>query len=269
MKALFRFLLRRTYFKGQYRLFFLLYRKKMLQYNTPIIAKPLKGNFRIYCDTKTIIGAEIYYMGEYEDYIKATFERQIEPGNTVLDIRANIGFHTLFFSELVKQTGKVIAFEPVKYNYDNLTKNIELNNYSNIIPHQLALGNSNEIISINANKDDINPGSFSLFKKGDLKINVVIGDEFINEKVDFIKIDVEGYELITFMGLKNTIQKYKPKIVFEFDKTYQLKSSDNPFAIFELLADIGYIFFEINRDGLTRIKIPFKMTSCDVLALIK
>lgn len=71
------------------------------------------------------------------------------------------------------------------------------------------------------------------------------------------------------MGLKNTIQKYKPKIVFEFDKTYQLKSSDNPFAIFELLADIGYIFFEINRDGLTRIKIPFKMTSCDVLALIK
>lgn len=234
-----------------------------------LIAKPLKGNFKISCDTKTLIGAQIYYLGEYEDYIKGTFEHQIKTGDTVLDIGANIGFHTLYFSELVGDKGKVTAFEPVAHNYNKLKENLALNHCNNVTLHQLALGDKNETLYINADQNDDNPGAFNLFEKGNLKIDCAIGDEIINEKIDFIKIDVEGYELFALQGLAATIKKHQPKIVFEFDKNYQLKTHENPYAIFDYLTSLGYIFYEIRRYENIKIKIPIKLISCDVIAMSK
>lgn len=269
MKFLYRLLLRRPFFRGQYRLFFYLFNRNKLQLEHPIETAPLKGKFKLICDTKTLIGAQIHYLGDYEGYIKAAFQQHIKPGNTVLDVGANIGFHTLYFSELVGNQGKVLAFEPVKYNFEKINDNIALNGYTNITLYQLALGNSNETFSIKARQDDSNPGTFNLFEKGDLEIKCVIGDDVIKEKIDFIKIDVEGYELYAFQGLKKIIEINKPKIVFEYDRNYQLRTQQDSKAIFEFLALLNYSFHEIKHEGLVPIEDFTSMIAGDVLALPK
>lgn len=267
MHSLLKYFLRRKFFKGQYRLFFYLFKHQFLQLQSPVLATPLKGNFSILCDTKTWIGAQIYYLGEYEDYIKATFERFIKIGDTVLDIGANIGFHTLFFAELVGPKGKVIAFEPMPYNYQALLNNIALDEFENIATRNYALSDQNESLKVNASSSQ-NPGAFNLFEKGETHIDTFIGDEVISEKsINFIKIDVEGFEYFVLKGLVHTIKTHQPTIVFEYDKNYQNKTNLDPIMIFELLENLGYHFQEIKRNGLVPLKTYSSLISCDILAI--
>src|SRR3989344_9219581 len=71
--------------------------------------------------------------GYYEPYLTRVFDQHIKKGDTVLDIGANIGYHTLHFARLVGETGKVYAFEPHPSNFALLKKNIEANGYKNVV----------------------------------------------------------------------------------------------------------------------------------------
>ena len=66
----------------------------------------------------------------------------LKPGMVVLDIGANIGYHTLISSKLVGNTGKIYSFEPEPHNFKLLLKNIEINEFKNIIPINKALSNN-------------------------------------------------------------------------------------------------------------------------------
>ncbi|WP_199120914.1 FkbM family methyltransferase [Pedobacter sp. ASV28] len=270
IKTLLKLLLRRSYYKGQYRLFNFFYTNGFLTGNEAIVS-PLQGDFRIKCNPKTWIGAQITYLGEYEDYIKDTFKKHVSVGDTVLDIGANIGFHTLFFSTLVGNKGKVVAFEPVINNFNQLVENIQLNGFDNVLPINIALGNKNETLYINTAATNNNPGAYSLLDLGETKIECRVGDELSEfgsqQKIDFIKIDVEGYELFALQGLIKTIQLYKPKIVFEYDKNYQLKAGVDPNAIFDLLTSLDYSFHEVKRHAVVSITLPVQLVSADILAL--
>lgn len=266
-KRIIKFLLKRPYFKGQYRLFNFFYKKGMLSGNEELVS-PILGDFVIKCNPNTWVGAQIIYLGEYEDHIKKIFQKNIFSGNTVLDIGANIGFHTLFFSNLVGNKGSVIAFEPVVSNFKMLTENINSNKLNNISALNVALGHKNEVIYINASIDSSNPGAFNLFEEGETKILCKVGDDIINEsRIDFIKIDVEGYEFFALQGLTKTIQKHQPKIVFEYDRVYQKKTGLEPLVIFDLLASFNYSFYEIKRDGVFSIPSLTQLNSADILAI--
>ncbi|RZK15072.1 MAG: FkbM family methyltransferase [Flavobacterium sp.] len=265
---LFTFLLRRPFFKGQHRIFNYLFKKGYLESFENRIVKPLVGNFKIKCNTKTWIGAQIIYLGEYEDYIKKTFATYIKQEDIVLDIGANIGFHTLYFASLVGENGKVIAFEPIPSTFALLEENVGLNNFNNIVLHNLALGNENATLGINIEENNINPGANNLFNEGNTLVHCKIGDDIVvDEKVNFIKIDVEGYELLALKGLSELIRKQKPTIIFEYDKNYQLKTSNNPLDIFSFIESFEYTFHTIERSGIKGIKNLSELTSADILAL--
>jgi FkbM family methyltransferase len=268
LKKLYRRILRRPFFIGQYRIFNYLFKKGYLSTENKETVKPLNGNFFIKCNTKTWIGAQIVYLGEYEDYIKNTFKQNINNGDLVLDIGANIGFHTLYFADLVGKEGKVIAFEPIPSTFSELFENTQLNNFDNIELKNIALGNETKQLSVHIDIDSNNPGANNLFINGNTKIDCKQGDNVLGDlKVDFIKIDVEGYELYVLQGLSKLIENHKPKIVFEYDKNYQLKNNDNALAIFDFLNQFNYSFFEINRGRNTKINDLRKLNSADILAL--
>jgi FkbM family methyltransferase len=254
--SIIRKLLRRKFFYGQDRIFNFLFKKKLL--NRGILkAKPINGDFIMECDTTTWIGAKIFYLGDYEPELKLAFKTIIKKGDTILDIGANVGFHSLYFAELAGKNGKVLAFEPVPYNFDVLNTNIKLNSYENINVKNIALGNKNEQLLIDADENSENPGSFNLFaNNGQVAIKCAIGDEVIKEKVDFIKIDVEGYEAFVINGLINTIETYKPNIVFEYDVNYIQKTGLPKNYIVDLLSPLGYSFHLITRQGMTQL--PFE-----------
>ena len=264
-------ILRRPFFRGQDRLFNYLFQRQQLK-NGTVRVKPLIGNFNIDCDTNTWIGAKVVYAGDYEPQLKSVFKSYINAGDYVLDIGANIGFHTLYFSELATASGRVFAFEPVLYNFNALKQNLELNLTKNVEIYNIALSNKNEQLKISADANSTNPGSFNLFdQNGETNISCRIGDEVINvlERVDFIKIDVEGYEAFVIDGLINIIKKYQPKIVFEFDHNYHIKTGLPTVFIFDLLSKIGYRFYSITQRGLILIDDFDLVGSGNILALIK
>lgn len=268
MKSLYRFILKRPFFKGQDRLFNFLFTQGLLDVGSKV-TKPLNGDFVINCDTKTWIGARIFYIGDYETSLKAVFKDHIKEDDHVLDIGANIGFHTLYFAQLVGKQGLVTAFEPIPFNFDTFKYNIGLNDYENIRAKAVALGNKNETLLIDVNEKSTNPGSFNLFNKGgQLSISCHIGDELIkNQQVDFIKIDVEGYEAFAIEGLANTIKQSRPKIVFEFDINFHQKTGLPNDYIFNFLATLDYHFYKITRNGLVALQNFDIQTEENILAL--
>lgn len=248
------FLLRRKPFKGQFKLFLWLYNRRMLK-SFKLISQPLEGKFKLNLDTRNYIDASIYYTGDYEYALKMHFKKHIREGMTVIDVGANIGFHTLYFASLVGSKGKVIAFEPIPDNFESLIQNIKLNRFDQIIPIPNALSNKNEELYIHITENLQNPGSHNLFEIGEKNASVVCrkGDDILaelkTEPVSFIKIDVEGYEYPVLQGLEKTIKRDKPVIFFEYDRNYQLKTTKNPQDLFLFLQDLGFKFIAINNFG--------------------
>lgn len=268
MDSLFRFVLRRPLFKGQDRLFNYLFTRGKFGKKT-IIATPLEGNFKIQCNPSTWIGAKITYTGNYEPALKKVFRSVIKKGDHILDIGANIGFHTLYFAELVGPGGTVTAFEPVPQNFEALIANIALNDFKNIVVKNIALGIANETFTIKADKNSNNPGTYNLFdKQGDVSIECRIGDEVVldKEKIDFIKIDVEGYESFVIEGLIKTIKKHKPIIIFEYDKSYHQKTGLSEDYIFSMLKELGYSFHCVFNTGLQGLNNFREIRSANILA---
>lgn len=268
IKRFYRAILRRPSFKGQSRIFNYLFKRNKLT-NGVMIVKPLLGNFLIACDTKTWIGAKIVYTGDYETPLKKLFKSLIKKGDHVLDIGANIGFHTLFFADLVGNEGLVYAFEPVEYNYESLKYNVGLNQFQNIRLKNIALGNKNENLKIVADKYSSNPGSFNLFNtNGNVAVMCHIGDEIIGEqRINLIKIDVEGYEAFVIEGLTKSIKQNQPKIIFEYDLNYHQKTGLAPDYIFNFFKRLNYKLFEIKETGLQELIDFEKLSSENILAI--
>ena len=275
MLDIYRLILRRKPFKGQFRLFAWLYNHKKLKQKSQVVS-PIFGSFKVYTNTKNYIDANIYYLGDYEPWLKKHFKTLITKGANILDVGANIGFHSLYFAELAGAKGHVISVEPIPQNFEALEKNIALNSFSNITTVQKALASEERLIEIGIDINNQNPGAFSLFNNGEkkLKIACTTGDMLLNKlgirKIDFIKIDVEGFELEVLKGLSKTIEKDRPVIVFEFDRNYQLRKDEVPNEIFLMLSSYNYVFEAVDGYGKKR---PFvysdQILSAEIIARVK
>ncbi|KLT66641.1 FkbM family methyltransferase [Pedobacter sp. BMA] len=272
LKNLYRYILRRQGFKGQFRIFAWLFdRGKLGGVKQTVLT--LKKDFRVNVDTYNFIEASIYYMGDYEPWVKKHFKRLIRPGDVVLDVGANIGFHSLYFSTLTGPTGKVIAVEPINQNFVALQKNIGLNGFDNIINVQKALANETKEIQIHIDPEAKNPGAFSLLEQGvkNTGVSCIKGDDLLNDlkinTVNFIKIDVEGYELEALKGLSLTVAHSRPVIIFEYDRAYQLKAAQAPDALFLFLQSFNYRFECIDGYGNTRaLEYDEALSSAEIIA---
>lgn len=160
----------------------------------------------------------------YEEQVIRVFENEIKQGAVVLDIGANIGYHTLTAAKLVGQDGKVFAFEPEPTNFALLVKNVKINGYSNVIAVKKALSNKRGKARLFLHKTYCGVPSLSQNNvpnsSGYVEVDVETLDELFKDyegRIDFIKIDVQGGEMAVLEGGRNIIEKNKDlKIVTEF-----------------------------------------------------
>jgi len=138
-------------------------------------------------------------------------------GDYVIDAGANLGIFSIFASQRVGENGMVYAFEPVEEIRDfSLRESVRLNNVLNIQIEPYALGGADKKIRFFL--DDYNIGGSSGFEsRGHEEIvEQITLDKFVKEnniqKINFIKIDVEGMERNLLTGAESTIKKFKPKI---------------------------------------------------------
>lgn len=172
--------------------------------------------------------------GYWEYWLTEYFALNIKRGDTVIDIGANLGYYTLLAGDLVCDSGRVIAVEPNPAVFRLLSKSVAHNGYDQRTTlHNFALaadgetGTRNFFVPTNEPKNGMildegrnvaaykNQGEVMSIDLGHLKI-----EDF--ERVDFIKIDVEGAELGILQSLRPLIEKFRPKIVCEvnFNRGY-------------------------------------------------
>jgi FkbM family methyltransferase len=152
------------------------------------------------------------WMGRLE---RGFFPTVIRPGMTVVDVGANIGLYALFFAQLVGDAGGVYAFEPDPVLFGALSRARELAGRENLRAFPMALGDwpgkqSLRRSSFNSGDNRLQPPSAAgLSHASDPEIAVVRGDDLLAgaPPVDFIKIDVQGWELHALRGLSRTIER--------------------------------------------------------------
>lgn len=184
------------------------------------------------CIQRTIVRDEDFFSIQELKYLK---EKYINPGDDIIDIGANIGNHTLYF---IKEchVNSVYSFEPQKDIFSILKKNIMYNHASERCRlYNVALGNSKGKGNMASNR--YNTGGACLITNDTGNVDVCRLDDFTFDNVDFIKIDVEGYEYNVLAGAKKTINTHKPLIYVEiFEKNFD--------KVNNLLFQMGYSCIE-------------------------
>ncbi|MEX0598324.1 MAG: FkbM family methyltransferase, partial [Candidatus Paceibacterota bacterium] len=174
--------------------------------------------------------------------------RALHKGMTCLDIGANIGYYVLLERKIIGEDGKIIAIEPSPVNFRYLTNNLKLGNAENIEAYNIAAGDKNGEINFLIYEQASNScmvipeGQESRWPGKIIKVPVRTMDSFLEDlgvnKLDFLRMDVEGYELQIFEGMKNTIKKFKPIIQIEVHKS--IMGNDNTRKFFQQLKNDGY-----------------------------
>lgn len=132
-----------------------------------------------------------------------------EKDHVVLDVGANYGDSSIWWAK--KFGAKVIAFEPIPEIFFELEKNIRLNSVD-VTAYNVAIGQGEEIYG-KQSRGMLSTGSEKKIKTKKL-------DSYHFDRVDLLKIDVEGFEYEVLNGAKETIKKFKPKIIIETHSKY-------------------------------------------------
>src|SRR2546428_4961029 len=100
-----------------------------------------RHGFQIILDRSDWLGRHIYVTGEYEPSTSRLVKGLLRPGDSFIDVGANIGYFTLLAATCVGLTGRVFAYEPVPEVYQRLQQNVALNQLMNCTAEQLAISN--------------------------------------------------------------------------------------------------------------------------------
>lgn len=149
---------------------------------------------------------EEFFEAEILDYIK----EHLPTHETILDIGANIGNHTLYFSNFLEYDA-IYAFEPVPANFDILEKNTR--NYPRVHISQTAIGDHSGYVNIWPEMS--NMGASRVSPEGTILTTLTTIDALWQYGVTLMKIDVEGYEIPVLLGAEKTIKRDKPAILIE------------------------------------------------------
>ena len=126
-----------------------------------ILLTNIQGN-KIYVNTNDkSISARLLMEGRIEKYETELFKKIVKKGMVVVDIGANIGYYTLIAAKLVGENGIVYSFEPEPNSHKFLCKNVEINNYTNVVPIKKAVSNKNGEVNLWFEKERIANPSFS------------------------------------------------------------------------------------------------------------
>ena len=218
-------------------------------FNTATVVDTVHG-FSVALDPHNgLVDETIFDTKDWDPELITLLGKHITPSTVLLDVGANIGFVTLFAASRAKE-GHVHAFEPIKHLAEQIEKSVDINSFSNVTVHNVACGSARGTAQISVPAKNSGGASIARAPKDSqdtLSIDVAPVDEMMYQKVDIIKIDVEGFELQALMGMKETISTHKPKIFIEYSPALLPAGDDH--KIMKFLFDHGYLVRDI-RTGL-------------------
>jgi len=205
-----------------------------------VMKSPINPEINLFCRS----GHEMINLGieNFEDNVKTSFCPKTN--DIVIDVGAHLGEYSL---AVAKNAETIIAVEANPDTFQILQKNISLNKISNIIPINQAIYDSTgyQNLQIFGDKSGMSSMVMNYEDKSDsIKVKTETLDRLVDnlklEKVDWIKIDVEGAEYNVLNGAKQTILSNKPgiKLIIE------LHGEKNSLLVKKMLSEDFQLFYE-------------------------
>ncbi len=212
-----------------------------------------RGGIQWCLDLSEGIDFSIYLLGAFERATALTLQKLVGPGDTVFDIGANIGAHTLGLARSVGPTGRVFAFEPADFAFAKLKRNLALNPELEMRTHahQILLAAEPpappqpEVYASWPLKGD---GSVHPKHRGRLVTTLHASadtlDSFVEREgidhLNLIKIDVDGHEYPVLKGGLRTLTEFLPVLVMEMSPYVHAEQGHSFDALVALLRNAGY-----------------------------
>lgn len=202
--------------------------------------------YRISLDRRDYIQRSIY-LGTFEPYESSQVKSYLKEGMTFVDVGANVGYYTLMAASLVGRHGRVLAFEPSPYAFSRLEETIARNNLRQVraIPAGLSDTNGESRLFVSAGKANHTPSMVPNAGGQAVAVPVRRLDDYLSQHgvdhVDFMKIDVEGFEPNVIRGAGKYIERGKiHAILCEFNADWLSANKSSAEALYELLTDSGF-----------------------------
>ena len=179
---------------------------------------------------------------DYEPETQA-LDLLVPSGGTCLDVGGNFGQFAAFLSRAVGPHGQVHNFEPLPYNREILQVTLHRLGCSNVELHPYAVGDENRPAGVAV--PGSNTGEAYLVKPDEgFPVKMITLDEWVETaglaRIDFIKVDVEGFEFFVLRGAERVLYKFHPTILCEITTACRERYGHSPDDPFEFLRNLGY-----------------------------
>jgi FkbM family methyltransferase len=223
------------------------------------------------------VGWHVSLFGSYEPELRDIMRALLPPGGVAFDIGANVGWHTLLMARLVGAAGRVVAVEANPSICDELRRNLRLNRFGQVEILAHALGAAEDTMPfLDVRADDPGAASGHLVVSGDpggptvavrvRPLDAVVREAGI-ERLDLIKLDVEGFEWPVLQGGRETIARFRPPVLFEYDAAYAARAGGYAPPLWEFFSGQGYRLYAVGRNWAERVELARWPDCANLLAL--
>ena len=206
---------------------------------------------RLIVPVEDFIGAAVHSFGDLDPKVTWVAQRILRPGDTALDIGANLGLVAIAMADAVGIRGRVEAFEPQPRFAELTRRSALLNGFSHLTLHEIALGRSDAEVTLHIPNENKGRASIGRAEGADEAIQIMqrqageVLEGLALGPIRLMKMDVEGYETEIIAGAEAYLRRNPPDAIL-----FELNEYDGAFGEQELviqLSGLGYRFAEIPK----------------------
>jgi FkbM family methyltransferase len=204
------------------------------------------GGFTFDLDLAEVIDSSLYFSGTFEERSERIIEQLVKPGMTAIDVGANFGYHTFRMAKAAGPDGRVLAIEPTTWAFRRLEQHRQINPIGNVELLQAGLSDADQG-HVRAHFQS----SYRLDgKDSQLEETITLRslDSIVAErglqKIGFMKIDVDGYEVKVLRGAAKTLAAWRPNLLLEVNPRLADSSGDDWREALRGLLRLGYLMHD-------------------------
>ncbi|MEI8340585.1 MAG: FkbM family methyltransferase [Verrucomicrobiota bacterium] len=219
-----------------------------------------RGGVRWKLNTACRMQRRLFYHGAFDNNDIRELTKRLGAGSVFFDVGSYFGYYSMVVSKETAGTASVYAFEPVSSNFELLTGNRDLNRCENVRLFQLAISDSIGEVSFEIPPEE-NGGTGRIATPGKASGSVetvatTTLDRFVEEhgiqRLDAMKIDVEGAEMRVFAGARRTLETFKPVLVVELNPPCLERFATTGDDLLREIRSLGYEIFRAKSTGLKK-----------------
>lgn len=194
---------------------------------------------------ESIVARQICRSGLWEPEVTRHLIAVAQPGMTVLDVGASLGYYAVLLAGKVGPSGRVLAFEPSPQATRWLSASVALNGFSNVAVREWALSRKDGVVLFHRDSWRVSGSDSEEQGVGDYMVPMRAFDgcraELGVSAVDLVKIDVEGAELDVLLGMRQALAASAPTVVVEIHShSLRVNFGQSADELFDLMSSLGY-----------------------------